>query len=380
MKVEQRVWKDGRWTMEKPNEIADRAQLVLFFGERNLLKDKAHIEEVRQFYPKAEIIGCSTSGEIAGDQVNDNSMVATAVYFEQTRIQTAHVCMEEGLDGFKVGEQLASALNKEGLVHILVLSRGLNINGSDLARGLADYLPQGIVVTGGLAGDQARFEETVTLYNDDVQKDMVVAVGFYGSKLRVGYGSMGGWDSFGLDRLITKSKGNVLYELDGKPALDLYKLYLGERAKDLPASGLHFPLSLRLKGSGASLVRTILSVKEADKSVVFAGDVPEGQTVRLMKANAERLVDGASGAAQMSVRKINLSRESLAVLVSCVGRKLVLKQRVEEEIESVKEVMGDNAVLTGFYSYGEICPVNEKDTRCELHNQTMTITVFCEES
>jgi len=235
-----------------------------------------------------------------------------------------------------------------------------------------------VVVTGGLAGDQARFEETVTVYNNEVQKKMIVAIGFYGNNLAVGYGSMGGWDSFGPDRLVTKSEGNVVYELDNQPALDLYKSYLGPQSDELPASGLLFPLSLRLEDSEAGLVRTILAVDEKNKSLTFAGDVPQGHSVRLMKANFERLVEGASQAARMSGKKADMSQKSLAILVSCVGRKLVLKQRIEEEIESVQEILGVNAALTGFYSYGEICPLDDQKTQCELHNQTMTITVFSE--
>lgn len=379
MEIEQKIWEDGHWITPEPADIAGKAQLVLLFGDRNLLKDKKYVEDLKQFYPKADVVGCSTSGEIFGTQVNVDSMVATAVFFEHTNIQTAYVRMENILDSYKAGKQLAASLSKESLTHLLVLSEGLHVNGSDLAKGFVDGLPEGVVATGGLAGDQARFEETVTVCNAEIHPDMIVAVGFYSNKLKVGFGSMGGWDSFGIDRVVTKSKNNIVYELDGQPALDLYKTYLGTQAQDLPASGLLFPLSLRLKEKNTILVRTILSVDEKNKSMTFAGDVPQGHVVRLMKANFERLVDGASGAAQMASKKVDLSRKVLAILVSCVGRKLVLKQRTEEELESVKDVLGKNAVLTGFYSYGELCPIHETQTRCELHNQTMTITTFCEE-
>ena len=189
---------------------------------------------------------------------------------------------------------------------------------------------------------------------------------------------MGGWDSFGVDREVTKSNANILYELDGQPALELYKRYLGAHAANLPASALLFPLNLRLQDSGISLVRTVLSVNEEDGSMVFAGDIPQGEYVRLMKANFDRLVDGATGAAEMSRISLKNSKADLAILISCVGRKLVLKQRVEEELETIREVIGEQVTITGFYSYGEICPSQPFDQRCELHNQTMTITLFKE--
>jgi hypothetical protein len=192
---------------------------------------------------------------------------------------------------------------------------------------------------------------------------------------------MGGWDSFGVVRTITKSKGNVLYEFDGKPALALYKEYLGEMAKDLPASGLLFPLSLSIKndkGEAVEIVRTLLAVDEDAQSLTFAGDIPEGGTVRFMKANFDRLVDGASGAANMSTEALAEEKVDLAILISCIGRKLVLKERIEDEVEAVSERLGAQAAITGFYSYGEICPTTPTERQCQLHNQTMTVTTFRE--
>jgi hypothetical protein len=194
----------------------------------------------------------------------------------------------------------------------------------------------------------------------------------------VGYGSLGGWDSFGPDRVVTRAEGNVLYELDGQPALDLYKRYLGEFADGLPASGLLFPLALQTPGQGGNgLVRTMLAVDETQGSMSFAGDIPTGAHVRLMKANFERLVEGAEGAARSSHERLGEAPAELAVLISCVGRKLVLQQRIDEEIEGVRDVLGPQSVFCGFYSYGEISPFTPT-ARCELHNQTMTITTLAE--
>ena len=284
--------------------------------------------------------------------------------------------MEESLS---IGEKLAEKLDKENLVHIMVLSEGLNINGSELTKGLNLKLKNKASITGGLAGDQANFAETVIVHNKAAEKNLVLAIGFYGEHLKVGYGSMGGWDSFGVDREVTRSKANILYELDGQPALELYKRYLGSHAADLPASALLFPLSLRLKNDEKSLVRTILSVNEVDGSMVFAGDIPQGEYVRLMKANNDKLIDGANDAAEMSKISLQNSDPDLAILISCVGRKLVLKQRAEEELDVIREIIGNNATMTGFYSYGEICPIKPFEQHCELHNQTMTITLFKEE-
>jgi hypothetical protein len=312
-------------------------------------------------------------------------MVVTAIQFDYTKVRAAQVSLGVNTDSQQAGESLARALPptvgaeggpEERLNHVLVLSDGLNVNGSDLVRGLTKCLPGGVAVTGGLAGDGARFGETLVFKGDFPEKGTVAAVGLYGSRLQVGFGSLGGWDPFGPERLVTRSKGNILFELDGRPALGLYKQYLGEHASALPATGLLFPLSVRVKPGDAPLVRTILAVDEEQQSMTFAGDVPEGAYARLTKASVDRLVDGAVGAAQASRLACAVPPE-LAILISCVGRKLVLRQRVEEEVEGVKEALGEQTVLTGFYSYGEIAPF-KRGERSELHNQTMTITTFAE--
>jgi len=318
--------------------------------------------------------------------VFDDSLVTTAIHFEHTQVRAAQVTLDADADGQRAGELLARALPEfvgaEGngaeqkLVHVLVLSDGLSVNGSDLVRGLIKSLPQGVTVTGGLAGDGARFGETLVFKGDLPEKGAIAAVGLYGSRLQVGFGSLGGWDPFGPERLVTRSKGNILFELDGRPALGLYKQYLGEHAEGLPATGLLFPLSVRVKPDDTPLVRTILAVDEGQQSMTFAGDVPEGAYARLTKASVDRLVDGAVGAARASRPESALAPE-LAILISCVGRKLVLKQRIEEEVEGVRAILGSNVVMTGFYSYGEIAPFL-LGARSELHNQTMTITTFAE--
>ncbi len=380
MKVEQTRWtKAGGWESGLPGKLGDSAQLVLLFGSTSVLKKRIHVDKIKSAYANAHILGCSTAGEIFNTRVSDDSLTATAVYFENTGIKCVEIKISETRDSFQAGSQLAQSLEKKGLVHALVFSDGLEINGSALVKGLTEYLPAEVTVTGGLSGDGDRFRETLVLRNGQAEKGVISVLGLYGDSIRVGYGSLGGWDPFGPERLITKSEGNVLYELDGKSALELYKRYLGEHAKDLPATGLLFPLSLRTGEGEKGVVRTILSINEKKQSLTFAGDVPEGDYARLMKANFDRLIDGATGAAKICYKAIGSSSPDLAILISCVGRKMVLKQRIEEEVEGVRDVLGSRTVLTGFYSYGEISPFTPS-AKCELHNQTMTITTLSESS
>ena len=382
MKIEQKSWtKDVGWVDLSKEKISVPPQLVLMFAGRQLLEEGERFKEVRALYPDSHILTCSTAGEIIATQVRDNSVALTAVFFEKTTVKFTQASIESNKESLEVGKKLASDLLGQDLVHAMVFSDGQKVNGTQLVQGFNTVLPPDVSVTGGLVGDGADFKRTLVGLDESGREGNVVAIGFYGTALRVGYGSLGGWDPFGLERTITKSEDNVLYELDGKPALELYKEYLGEQAKDLPGSGLLFPLRLRIKNGGkeVEVVRTILGVDEAKQSMTFAGDMPTGAQATLMKANFERLIDGASGAGSMSIEPLGSSQAQLAILISCIGRKLVLKERVEEEIEAVQAEIGEGVPMIGFYSYGELCPVASTEKQCELHNQTMTITSFREE-
>ena len=379
MKIEQKKYSPaGGWqVLNKDDFDSTSCNFVLAFGSPCIFEDTNIYDHINGHYPNADIIMNSTSGEIFGTEVNDDTLSITAIHFETTKIKTATVHIDEVTNSLEAGRFLASAFAPDGLKNVLIISDGQKVNGSELVLGLQEHLPAGTIITGGLAGDGSRFKRTLVGLNECPIEGRIVAVGFYGDSLSVTYGSAGGWDSFGPERLITRSAANILYELDGKPALDIYKMYLGEYVSELPGSGLLFPLSIRLPDSEELVVRTILGVNEEAKSLVFAGNMPEVAYARLMKAKFDRLIEGASNAAQNSVTK-NLKKPELAILISCVGRKLVLNQRIEEEIEEVRAIYGDKTAITGFYSYGEISP-SFKLSKCELHNQTMTITTLSEE-
>ncbi|MFM8533660.1 MAG: FIST signal transduction protein [Acidimicrobiia bacterium] len=374
MQAEQITWSepDG-WA--SPSALSD-AQLVLVFGDRAALAASQFRASLQERWPKATVIGCSTAGQIHGTEVFDAGLVATAVRFDHTRVRIATAAVNVG-DSAAAGAALAGQLAAPDLVHMLIISEGLDINGEALVRGIGERLGPSVSVSGGLSADGEHFRETTVLVGNELKTNTVAAIGLYGSRLKVGCGSLGGWDSFGPERQITRSAGNVLYELDGQSALALYKRYLGEHAADLPASGLLFPLSLRTRQASAPVVRTILSVNEADQSLTFAGDVPIDGYVRLMKANFDRLIDGAVGAGRVSAAALGTPVD-LALSISCVGRRMVLRQRVEEEGEGDRDIVGPGAAITGFYSYGEISPFTPK-ARCELHNQTMTVTTLSEQ-
>jgi hypothetical protein len=379
MKTEQLCWTQKMgWQSHSTNDFKQNAQLVLVFGSRSALEDREAFNSISQLYPAASIAGCSTSGEIQGTEILEDTLVATAILFDHTRVQLVKTKIESPETSLQAGETLSRSLEPEGLKHVVVFADGLRVNGTDLVKGFKKHLPEGVKITGGLAGDGELFEKTLVCCDGPPQAGQVAAIGFYGSRFKVGYGSLAGWVPFGTNRLVTKSKGNILYELDGQPAIDLYRSILKEESLELSSARFHFPLEIWSDDDRSqSLVRTIVAVDEKDNSLIFAGDVPEGYRARLMKVNFNRLMEGADGAARASSCNGNGS-PPLALLVSCVGRKIVLKQRTFQELEAVQEVLGKDTTLTGFYSYGEIAPFAQGQD-CHLHNETMTITTFYEE-
>lgn len=352
-------------------------RLVVLFGASSLADQPDPIRDIARIYPDCSVVGCSTSGEIYGAQIKDGTLVGAVVDFDRTIVRSASAPVDSAASSFQAGASLARGLLARDLRAVLVLSDGLHVNGSELIRGLNSILPESVIVTGGLAGDGDKFQRTWVLKDGRPQSKFVTAAGLYGSHVRIGHGSKGGWDQFGPERVITKAKGNVLYELDDKPALQLYKEYLGDRAAGLPATGLLFPLSVRVEASSDKrLVRTILAVDEAAQSLTFAGDLPEGALAQLMHANFDRLIQGASDAGASISFSGRASNGALAIAISCVGRRLVLGERTEEEIEATLDVLPPGTKQIGFYSYGELSPY--VSGRCELHNQTMTLTTITE--
>jgi len=365
---------EGGWDAPLRAEFDAASTMVLVFGGPALHVDSDPISDLLTSFPRSAMIGCSTAGEIVGDELVTDGVVVAVAKFESSDVRS--VSAQITADGsYDAGDRLGSQLNAPDLRAVVVVSEGLDVNGSELVRGLVAALPPGTLITGGLAADGDRFNQTWVLAEGELRQGCAAAVGLYGPDVQVGWGSGGGWDMFGPERVITRSSGNVLFELDGRPALDLYQEYLGEKAEGLPASGLLFPLAVRREATAEEfLVRTILGIDEADRSLTFAGDVPTGSKAQLMTASFDRLVEGAEAAALMASPET--PDPLLALAVSCVGRRLALGEHCEDEIEATLAVFPNGTKQVGYYSYGEISPAGLQP--CELHNQTMTLTTIGE--
>jgi hypothetical protein len=365
---------DTGWSAPLPAELDSPRTLVLAFAATDYAERTEIWDELARAFPASHRLGCSSAGEIVGETVAEGSLALAVVRFAHATVASAATPIQAVEVSRSTGGKVARALAPHAPKVVLVVSDGLHVNGTDLVRGLADGLPAGTAIVGGLAGDGDHFGRTWTLVDGLPRSGWVSAVALSGP-VAVGHASEGGWQPFGPEREVTAAEGNVLYALDGKPALALYKDYLGELAAGLPATALFYPLSIRMPGeAGPGVVRTVLGTDEDAQSMTFAGDIPLGARTRLMRSNLDRLVEGAALAGAQA--RAGATDPVFAIAVSCVGRRMVLGQRVEEETAATLEALPEGSAQVGFYSYGEISPSGVAS--CNLHNQTMTLTTIRE--
>ena len=371
MQVSQISW-SGKSGWEPVPAFSAEANLVMVFADDVYFQTDACYTQLREMFPKARIAGCTSAGNVLGVEISDGNMVATIIKFEHASVRLESVDLQPGEAMTDISANLMSKLTTPDLRHVFLLTDGLQVNGSELAKGVNQA---NIPVTGGMAGDGTRFAQTWVMADAPAKPGRIAALGFYGD-ITIKSGCFAGWEEFGAERLVTRSVGNVVYEIDGEPALDLYKKYLGEQAVNLPASGLRFPLSIQASKTELALIRTLLGVDEAEHSLTFAGDVPQGYLCKLMRTNLDSLIESAGLAAE-AAQPDQENAAGLCLVVSCVGRRLVMGQLTEEELDIVQEKLGEATAITGFYSYGELAPFSDI-MQCQLHNQTMTLTTLYE--
>jgi len=375
MQTQSYFYEENNWNAPFDESLDSENTLIICFGSTRFEDIKDGFENLISTYKKSKIIGCSTAGEIYDDLVYESSLSVVIMKFEKSIIKICSKKCINSENSFEVGEKICNNLFNEELKSIFVLSDGLNINGSQITKGF-NKVSKNTIITGGLAGDGADFKKTWVLVDNKPVSNYITAVGLYGDNIHTAYANGGGWKKFGIDRMVTEAKNNILYKLDYEPALQVYKKYLGDKSENLPASGLLYPLMIKEEGYKESKVRTILGINKQEQSITFAGDIPNGSEVMFMKATFDELVQGAKEAGDEIQRFDYKNKNATCIVVSCIGRKLIMGQKIEEELEAIKDILDDKINLIGYYSYGEISPLN--DGTCDLHNQTVTLTLFWE--
>jgi len=368
--------KDKEW-----HYLADKTiftnPLVLVFANRLLLEDKDILADIRLEFPYADIVFASTAGEIFSIEVLEDTVTVIAMEFEKSSfvVKTDNI-FNHDKNTRQLGAALAKQMPAEGLKHLFVLSEGSFVSGTSLIKGLESELDENVALTGGLCGDDVRYAKTLTSYKEDPKEGEIVLIGFYGESLEVTFASVGGWLAFGPERIITRSEGSTLYEIDGQSSLGLYKKYLGDKSVEFTKSALLYPLNVIAPGKTHAVVRAVVATDVENDAMIFADEVPQDSRVQLIMVSPDGIAQGAYTASTLAMQN-RVAKPQVALVISCIGRKVVMNQRVEEEIELVREVLGDGVAIGGFYSYGEIAPFHDTQSS-ELHNQTMTLTLISE--
>ncbi len=369
----------GDWDQPFDKSFNSSRTAVLLFSSLKEDELRLALEPLYEAYPGAHIVGCSTSGEIYKDEIFDHTISAMVLKFEKSSIVSAHIDADLDDDAYEIGKKLGDTLQANELRHLFVLSGGWQFDGTKLVEGIQSALPIGVTISGGVAGDDSGTMESWVLYGKNIGHGKIAALAFFGESIHIGTGCEGGWDKLGLDRIVTKAENKKIFTLDDKPALSIYKLYLGEKAKELPGSALLFPLAILDPDGNPGKIRSVMDINEEEQSLLLNDSFKEGDLVSLMSGNLKRLVDGAYNAASRASASLpKQSEESAIIAISCIGRRQMMQRRTEEELMEISEVFDDKTQMIGFYSHGEISPGLE--SLSSLHNQTMTITLIGEQT
>lgn len=374
MKIEQRILsRETGWRTCASTSAGGMPQLAFAFGPRAMIEDPDLMMRLRDTYPRTPIVWASGAGEFADSEISDDQLILTGITFEHATVQCIARIVADRSESHRVGCDVVRELLAPDLVHIFVLCDGLLVNGSHLVDGMRETLPAHVSVTGGLAGDGMDFYRSIVGLNADIGIRRVVAIGFYGSRLQVGHGCCSGWSPYGDECVVTRSEDNLLFELDGKPALERYCEQHGADATADPLATMHFPVHM-MDAEAAAVVRASHMIDRETGVIEFAGEMPTGARVRFLQASPDDLISGAVAAAEQTLA---LGTPELVLCIDCIGRRVVLGANAAREVSRVRGTYPSSSVFTGFYSYGEIAP-SDGEAGCQFHNQTMTITTLRE--
>ncbi|MDQ7781724.1 MAG: FIST N-terminal domain-containing protein [Desulfomonilaceae bacterium] len=322
-----------------------------------------------------KLAGCTTDGEISTSGFSTGSAVLAGLASDTIAFEVASTS-SIGADSESAGRRLAQQLPRTAR-HVQLFSDGLTGNGCAILRGMQSVFGPQVPISGGAAGDARAMKQTWQFVGSRILTDAASAISLSGD-IHVGTGVRSGWFPAGVPKKVTRSAGNVVYELDGESALAVYRRYLGPLADKLPAVGIQFPFGLVNEAGSLGenpVLRAPMTLNESQGSVSFAGEIPQGSTISLTTGgSAASLLDASTDAARRAMDSLGAVSPSITFFYSCMARKILLGPRTREETERIANVVGRSVPIIGFYTYGEYCP-SVSGTDCRLHNETATVTV-----
>jgi len=339
--------------------------LQIFTGISDLNFIEELVETLKLLIPHIKIIGTTTDGEILEEKTYELSTVLAFSFFESTQVVSYGVEVQN--DSYKTASKLINLFDTTKVAKVAIsFADGLNINGDEFISAFNEY-DNNLVLAGGLSADNAKFQQTIVFTEDKIFTTGAVVGLLYSDTLEVSSKASFGWESIGKTMTITKSHQNIVYEIDGVSCVDIYAKYLGsDIARCLPETGIEFPLIIK---KGALRIPRAVIGNNNDGSLIFAGNLNEGDKVTFGYGNIDAIVDSGSNI----YRDVNVKNSESIFVYSCMARKALLQENIEEEMMPLSYI----STVSGFFTYGEFFS-NERDK--EFLNQTMTILCLSENS
>ncbi|MGA2937236.1 MAG: FIST N-terminal domain-containing protein [Syntrophobacteraceae bacterium] len=314
-----------------------------------------------------DVFGASSAGEICNDEFLEESIVAMLLDVSR---DTYRLKVFEGREktssqiGQNIGEWAKTVYENPAL---MVMSGGILADGDGILNGIINEMGRQAPLFGGMAGDDLKAHETFVFDGSRITSNGAVALIFDRNVIGLQGVAFSGWKGIGTSKTVTKARGNIVYEINGEPTLDIYRKYLDfghdPSVEITVVLASQYPLLLN-RDDGSSVLRAVVHIND-DKSLVYAGSVPEGAKVRFGMAPGPEIIDHVIE--QISEFSRQAPRSEAIVLFSCVARHLALGPMVEDEIAAVRKLW--DVPLVGFFTYGEIGPVLQG--RCDYHNNTL---------
>jgi hypothetical protein len=368
--------------------LPDTPDVLIIFGSTRFDHRKL-LEGIKSVAGQVPMVGGTTAGEISTSGFSTQSVVLMALSSKDLCFTTGigkNMSQDEAACGLSLIDDIRSKKSFEDAHSLILFPNGMGGDGAKLIQGLHSTLGSDFEIVGGYLGDDERFKYTYQYYDGKVYKDAIPGLLVSGkNSFRTGIGVRSGFESIGNRFYCTEAEGNVVKKFDGESALSLYKEFLGEeRSQRLPGICLEYPFGLidekvSIAGKEYFQLRCGLAVDHQEDSITLAASIPEGSAITLTTASRGDIINGAMLAAKQAKDCLKGAKPAAIFMFSCVGRKLVLGRRTQEEVLAVKEILGEEVPLIGFYTYGEIGPIDKMKrdlAPTKFHNETVVLWVL----
>ncbi|MBI3333062.1 MAG: FIST C-terminal domain-containing protein [Candidatus Omnitrophica bacterium] len=350
------------------------------FDQESLLKG------VTSMTGRAPLVGCSTAGEITSHGPSRRSVVIMAIASDSLRIATG---LGRGISHKprEAGRQAAAEASRARLPNphaFLMFPDGISGNVAEAIRGVQDVLGLSFPIVGGSAADDFGFNWTSQYFEGRAYTDSVAGVLLTGP-IALGIGARHGWQPLGKPRRVTRARANVVEELDGTSAVNLYETYFETAAASMKAESLAgvsilYPLGMPIPGEEEYLLRNVLRV-DPGGSLIYAGEIPEGSEVRLMMGSKAKAMEAARRAAEQAMVGIAPRPAQFGLVFSSCSRYRLFGREAGRELELIRQALGPAVPLIGFYDYGEQAPLTAAGFRgrSHFHNETVVVVAVSTE-